>query len=509
MAARTHGWFAVTRGIVANLKQSPLFNAGLVWSAFLVSRCLYLFVQLVLLPTSGDCDVRIYARYAAAFERASAEGGSVYDHCRPEYPHLALVVMALPRAGMIDIPPEPLANPEGLTRYRGLFRVEMAIFDVVAFLTVLWLVHTRFRAEPLWRRTKRLLLFVAGGLLLPTLFYTRLDVVLGALVLLSLALLVSRRHYAWSFAVLAAAVNFKLVPVVLVPLWVVASLPPALVGSARTRGGVARLLAVGGWRCVVAVVLIVACAVPAYLSSDGRSLGFLDYHKDRGLEIGSFYSSALLLLKPFGYPCDFGFGHGSLNVDAPGAAVLARLSPYVTLGLVLAATFVSCRLVLRRKYEESQAGLASVSPNAGDLACGACLVLGAFIAGNKVFSPQYLLWLAPLVPLLPLRSLLRRPCVAAFAAACVLSTATMIVWQHHVVGDDDWIDTVTSVAGPTALGSALLIARNAAFLGLIVLLGMGVAGRGRVRSLGRWPLLTRLRAKRPARPAIDPVPGAR
>ncbi len=456
MATATQGWSSVRA-----ISQSPPAHAALVWSAFLVSRFLFLYAQLVLLPTSGDCDVRIYARYAAAYQQASAEGGSVYDYCQPEYPHLALVVMAVPQLG---------ANAaSGFAAYRGLYRLEMALFDLLAFLTVLWLIRTHFRDEPAWRRTARLLAYVVGGLLLPTLFYTRLDVVVGALVVLSLALLVSRWHYVLSFVVLAAAVNFKLVPVVLIPLWVVASLPAALVGGVRNKGGVWRLLAVGGWRSAVAVALTVAFALPAYVSSGGRSLAFLQYHAGRGLEIGSVYSSALLALRPLGLPCDFGFAYGCLNVDAPAAPLLARISPYLTLALVLAATFFSCRLLLRRKYEASR-GPSGAYNSVGGLASGAALVLAAFMAGNKVFSPQYLLWLVPLLPLLPWPTLSRRLGGALFAAACAVSTLTMLVWQRHVIGDEDWIDTVTNVSGPTALGGALLVARNVVFLGFVALL---------------------------------------
>jgi hypothetical protein len=461
--------FAFQRTIAA-LKESSHFNTALAWSAFLVSRILFLYVQLVVLPKSCDCDVRIYARYAAAYVLASQNRTSVYDYCTPEYPHLALAVLALPRAAMMDIDPEPVSDPEGFELYRSFFRLEMGLFDLLAFATLFWLVKRWFGHESAWQQSKRLLLFVAGGLLLPTLLYTRLDLALGSLVLLSLALLVSGRHYLWSFAVLAVAINFKLVPIVLMPVWVIASAPPALVGGFWLRGGVMRLLAVCSWRTAVAVALTVALAVPAYLSSGGRSLDFLAYHKERGLEIGSCYSTALLLLKPFGWPEQFGFGYGSLNIDAPGAPIMVRLAPLATCCLLAAVTVVSCFWLVRAKYAERREANQPAGETLAVTAGCAALVVAVFIAGNKVFSPQYLLWLLPLIPLLPLSNVRWRLCAATFAAACILSTATMVVWQHHVVGDDDWTDTVTSVPGPTPLGRALLIARNVAFLGLVVLL---------------------------------------
>jgi len=465
MAISTRGW-PLRRGLVDSLKESPLFNAGLVWSAFLVTRLFLLYAQLVLLPTSGDCDIRIFGHYANSYALATSHGCSVYDYCDPEYPNLALMVMALPNA---------FCDPSDLAAYRGWYRVEMALFDVLAFATAVWLVRRFFGEETRWQRTQRLLAFVAGGLLLGTLLQTRLDAVVGALVLLSLALLVSRLHYVWSFAVLAAAVNFKLVPVVLIPLWVAASLPPALVASIRDKGGPWRLLAACCGRTAVAGALTVALAVPAFLASGGRSLGFLSYHRDRGLEIGSFYSSALLLLRPLGYPEQFGFGHGSINVDAATAPLLARLSPYITLGLVLLATAIAVRYVLQEKVE---GGHRRGNP-AGDLAWAASLVLAAFVVGNKVFSPQYLLWLAPLMPLVRLPATRYRLALITLASACALSTIAVLVWQRQIVGETEWIETATNVAGPTAWGSGLLIGRNVVFLGFVLLLGASWPGNRR------------------------------
>jgi hypothetical protein len=464
MAISTHGW-PHARSLVGSLKESPLFNFGLVWSAFLFTRLLLLYAQLVLMPTSGDCDIRIFDRYAASYALATAGSGSIYDYCDPEYPHLALVVMALPNA---------ICNPADLAAYRGWYRIEMAIFDLIAFVTACWVVGNFFGEETRWQRTQRLLVFVAGGLLLGTLLHTRLDVVVGALILLSLALLVSRLHYTWSFAVLAAAINFKLVPVVLIPLWVAASLPPELVAGLRHKGGLWRLLATSSWRAAVAGALTVALSVPAFLASGGRSLGFLSYHRDRGLEIGSYYSSALLLLRPLGYPEQFDFGHGSINVDAAAAPLLAGLSPCITLGLVLVATAIAVRVVLKRKV----AGKHGEGNPAGDLAWAASLVLAAFIVGNKVFSPQYLLWLAPLVPFIKLRSPWRQLCLAAFAGACVLSTVLVLAWQRQIVGENEWVETATRVAGPTGLGIALLVGRNAAFIAFLAVLGVGHGGQG-------------------------------
>jgi hypothetical protein len=460
---------------------------ALVGAVFLLSRLLLLYGQLALFPGSGEEDIRLYAGYAEACDLAWSQGGSVYDHCQAEYPHLALAVMALPRVWMKAAPPILGGGPPGLARYRALYRVEMALFDLLAFLALLWLVNRLYRAEPVRQRAERLLAFVVVGLLLGTFLYNRLDIVQGALVVLSLALLVSRLHYAWSFAVLALAINFKLVPVVLVPVWVLASLPPGLVADARNQGGVRRLVGVCCWRLAVATALTLALFAPVYLSSGERCLAFFQYHRDRGLEVGSFYSAVILGLKPFGYPSACYYGHGCINVDSPASALLTRLSPAITLGLLLAVTLFSGWLLLRRKAEDEEgrapglpAGgarstLEKGAPPAGrlfggDLAACASLALLVFIAGNKVFSPQYLLWLLPLLPLLPFSVVPRRLCLGSFGVVCAISTATRLLWARHIVVSP-WVEPVTWVSGPTALGSVLLISRNVVFLALILLVG--------------------------------------
>src|SRR5262249_32709772 len=109
--------------------------------------------------------------------------------------------------------------------YRAAYRRGLAAVDVLLVLLVGWLARRLFPAEPPGEWAARLVFYLTGTAALGLLLYDRLDLVQALLVLGSLGLLVSRAHYAWSFAVLAAAVNFKLVPLVLAPVWVVGSLP--------------------------------------------------------------------------------------------------------------------------------------------------------------------------------------------------------------------------------------------------------------------------------------------
>ena len=66
---------------------------------------------------------------------------------------------------------------------------------------------------------------------------------------------------------------------------------------------------------------------------------------------------------------------------------------------------------------------APVSGRTPVVASGCVLVWLAFLLTNKVGSPQYLLWLAPLVPLLPLRTRAERTWGVAFVVAGVLANS--------------------------------------------------------------------------------------
>jgi hypothetical protein len=84
------------------------------------------------------------------------------------------------------------------------------------------------------------------------------------------------------------------------------------------------------------------------------------------------------------------------------------------------------------------------------------LIWLAFIAFNKVGSPQYLIWVAPLIPLLPLRSRCERWWAALML---VVLLATMLIYpcryKPDLLGDIVKTDPFTW-RGPNSLGVFLL-----------------------------------------------------
>lgn len=102
----------------------------------------------------------------------------------------------------------------------------------------------------------------------------------------------------------------------------------------------------------------------------------------RGLQIESLWASFLTVADRLGvYDARVGIGKPySIDLQGPPAHALALLSS----AIVLAAAFVAWRRYARGEVGRAAAFAASIT---------------AFVAFGRVLSPQYLLWLVPLVPL--------------------------------------------------------------------------------------------------------------
>jgi hypothetical protein len=470
--------------------RGKLRHFGFVGLVFIASR-----LVILLIPNS-ETDVRIYARYAFDYEMASRAGEGFYayhartvqqqiDEARArgnlgssleeyrdvEYPPLALLVMRIPapsrnKAGDV-VPPEVFDR-----EYRKSYRWSMAAVDVLLFVLVGWMTIRLFPQETPAEQGQRLLVYIVSTMAFWYLLYDRLDLVQSLLVLLALALLGSRRHYVWSFAVLAVAINFKLVPLVLAPLWAAGSLP-----ARRQQRQAGRLLARG----VILATLVLAIFSPFYMVDGNDSLGFLRYHRDRGLEIESLWGSVPLTLSFIHHPIQLEHSYASVNVSSPITPALLRVAPLVAATLLLAA-FALVLFRLRRLPEgagrEESAGTTLAQLYPAEFTGYALLFLALFVCANKVFSPQYFLWLAPLVVLVPLEGPARRAFHWTFLLICVLTTIIVPFLFIHDLLDESASDVFHIVVrNPTPRLVALLLARNLLFLGWTVGLAVYLARR--------------------------------
>jgi glycosyl transferase family 87 len=295
-------------------------------------------------------DIPVYLTYGNAIE----DGAVPYRDIRPEYPPGALPVFVLPALVSDD--------EQG---FRDAFEWLMAACGAaMVLLTGVTLAGLRATRS---RTVIALALAACFPLLLGSVVLTRFDLWPAALVAGALAALVHGRHRV-GFGVLGAAVAVKLYPAVLVPV--------ALGYVWRRRGRREALT------CLALCVGVVALAFLPFLvlAPDGvaHSLG---RQLSRPLQIESLGAGLYLAAHHLvGLDVEMRSGHGSQNLHATGTAVTAVL-------LSLAQIGVLAWIWLRRPATNEE------------LVRWGAAALVAFVALGKVLSPQFLIWLVPVVPL--------------------------------------------------------------------------------------------------------------
>jgi hypothetical protein len=207
-------------------------------------------------------------------------------------------------------------------------------------------------------------------LLLGSVILSRFDLWPAALTMGALAALVAGRDHL-GLGVLGAAAAAKLWPAVLLPL--------ALVWVYRKRGKRDTLLGLGVFLGVIAVIVL-----PFFILSPGGLAHSLTTQLGRPLQIESLGSGLLLAVHQLGlYAPHVDSSHGSQNLSG------ALPDAFAVLQTVLqAAALVAVWVAFARGRPERERLVTATT----------AAVVG-FVAFGKVLSPQFLIWLIPLVPL--------------------------------------------------------------------------------------------------------------
>jgi hypothetical protein len=353
-------------------------------------------------------DVHLYGIYADRFFR----GEIPYRDVFVEYP---------PGAFAVFMPPAVL--PGGA--YNAAFKTLMALCGIAAlFCVVLVLVTVGVRGGRLYAGAG---LFALSPIAVGPISLNTYDLFPAALTVGALAALLRRRDLL-AFGLLGLAVTAKLYPLVLVPLAVL------YVWTAAGRDRVLRALA------VFAAVVIVVLLPFAILGPSGLWDSF-HAQSSRGLQIESLGASILLAAHQLGvYEATVVHGTtGAATRDLSGSLPdgLATLSSI----LQLVAVALVWLLFARGRRSAEQLLLASTAAVAG------------FLAFNRFVSPQYVVWLIPLVLLVPGRT--GTAAVAIVVGALVLAQIWFFHYSHVFQ-----LEAITW----------LIVLRDALLLGLYVLL---------------------------------------
>jgi len=295
-------------------------------------------------------DTPVYERYGEAI----LDGQVPYRDFDLEYPPAALPAFVLPALAQED-------------DYGSAFELVMwacAAAAVVALGIALAAVDAS---------TARLfgaICFLAlAPLALGTVILSRYDLWPAALTIAALAAFVARRERV-GFGILGLAVAAKIYPLVLLPL--------ALVWIAKRRGTRELWIGLGCFAGVLAL-----CFAPFLILSPDGVAHSIGTQLGRPLQLESLGASLLLAAEQLGlYDATVTSSHGSQNLAGSLPDAIASLQ---TAFQLVAVGVVWAVFAARDRGRE------------GLLTAGAASV-AAFIAFGKVLSPQFLIWLLPLVP---------------------------------------------------------------------------------------------------------------
>jgi uncharacterized membrane protein len=285
-----------------------------------------------------------------------------------EYPPLAMLFTFLPRL-----------VTSNLTGYYWAYTVEMLIFSLIGLFIIAALAKEMCLS--LW---KTLGIYTLGLLAIGPLITVRFDII-PALITLSAVYALIKGHSNLAWALLAGGVLTKLYPVVLAPVFLIYQLQHQ--PKRQTVIGIATF-----------AITLAILTLPALIISPSGLWHSLTYHAQRGLQIESTYASILELGYSFGLiPLNFTFDYGSINAVSPLANKIAGLSfAIMMIGLLAFYWFYYRGLKNRHRMDSKSQGF---EYDRALLLNYSLLAILVFILTSKVFSPQYIIWIFPFIPL--------------------------------------------------------------------------------------------------------------
>ena len=309
---------------------------------------------------NGQEDVGLYYKYAQTMKA----GYTPYKDFAIEYPPGAIALLMAPALFTND----PIY-------YQFMFSLEMALFAGGSALLI-WRYIKENRPDLLKRTTKY---FLIATLLCGTLLVARYDAAAAFLLVMTTYFVLKDKP---ALAGFAAGVGFS---TKLYPILVIAPYGLYLLSNKRWQDT---------GRLIVAFGLITAAIfIPALLASPGGVLRSFTYHTGRGLQIESVMATGHWLYYSLTHKAWVGWGYGSINLVGKSPDIAAKIAFYMfflVTAVLLAIWFV--RLI--RHNNKSQTSTQKSKYPAKAMYLIALTITFGFVVFNKVFSPQYMIWIA-------------------------------------------------------------------------------------------------------------------
>ena len=297
-------------------------------------------------------------------------GGMPYRDVTSEYPPLAVLNITIPRVL------SGVSHPW----YQTWFSVISLGFALATFFVVWWIARRGWSIE---RPLDSAAMFAGLSLTAIPLVAWRFDILPAFLAALALAAWVAGRA-GWTGFTLGVGAMAKIYPVFLGPVF-------ALAAIFERRWREAIVLVIGG---AIAVALILAGPV---LVAGTKAFSYVIYQQDRGVEVEALPGAIAMAAHAFfRAPATVQVGFGSWQITSPALSTLT-IPTLIFNVAIIAITVAALLYSFRRDVRET----GSVQPQT--LVTYLAATVMVLILTNKVLSPQYLVWLFPLVALLSWR----------------------------------------------------------------------------------------------------------
>jgi len=418
----------------------------LFWTAVVLLVLTRLFLLLAFRPDSSDAR-GLYFEFAA---KGVDLGQTPYKDFMVEYPPVAWWAVAAPR--WIDpVKLSPKAPRHEAQRARGryhrLFRWEMFLCDAASFVLLTAII--RRRRPDLTGIVA--LSYVVTTTLLAHLLYDRLDA--------GLLLLILCWGYCWlrsieppgqagwlagAYLMLGLSISFKVVPVIVVPFLLLATL------HTTTRW---RDLAIGIGMLLLGITGPFAIYWP---TAGGDTLKFLTFHSNRGLQLESLASSLLIVASWFGLKVEAVHPYGGFDLASSWSAIAKTISNIALFGFLAIAGLKA--LIEWRNYTPERAYRYAL------------WVIATAVILATVLSPQYFVWALPVILMLAVELLPEGKGGAVVVAISLIVIALLSTWifPYHYF-EDDLRSSLVELDRPACI---VLVVRNLLYFCIVA--GLGV-----------------------------------
>lgn len=235
--------------------------------------------------------------------------------------------------------------------------------------------------------------------------------------------------------------------------------PALLIGPLLAPRPLSRTATVGRARLVGFLSVGVGLAVASLITHGWtRTASPLGWQSARGLHIESVPATPLMFLRTYTGQESWNVAmseYNALELSGPGVDVMLTVSTILTAGAVALAAWLSWRLIRRYQQDGPTAHVA--------IMIAILAVIAATMVSNKVYSPQYTLWLGgPVSALLTARvdSWLRRHVVVLAATTLAVAALTQLSYPWAAQG-------IMAIPMGSGLEMSVLILRNVALIALL------------------------------------------